>query len=70
MRLEIYKCVVLTIIAGLLAILAMKMPIQPFRVIVDSGKVKVFNTVDVEVKNEVEISGPVDVSGSVVSIDR
>lgn len=67
---EVYKCVVLTVIAILLGVIVWRLPRQQFRVYVEndsitvdgSVKIKDFeNPLPVEVQNEVEVTGSVQI---------
>jgi hypothetical protein len=69
MKLEVYKCAMLTIIAGLLIFLAWKVQTKRISVTVDGGSIDVENTVDVDVGNEVKLDQPIEVTGS-VEIER
>ncbi len=66
---ELYRCVVLTVIAVSLLFIVWKIQTKRIVVQVGGGSIDVENTVDVEVKNDVKLEQPVEVEGT-VEIDR
>jgi hypothetical protein len=72
MKLEFYKCGMLTVIAALLGFMAWKVQTDRHLVWVRGGDIDVQTvrgTVDVDVTNSIRIDQPVDVTGT-VAIDR
>ena len=59
MKLEIFKCAALTVIALLLAVLTWTVRTKDINVFVSGGSVEIEGTPEVDVKNTVDIDGTV-----------